>query len=319
MLKQLMLEPRTVHRMDLRVLKDFIIRIWWFILQTENGVDFEALAEALNREGYWSDVVGCQKVDFSRRFAVVFKNSQTRDRLVENGINVNGIHVNFGITVKRRTPRSERIFLSYLLVSSWDKFTKFLKRGIVRNIIRIERIIQGRKIDTGDRVIIFTRIAINIPSYVYVRGWRAFINYRGQQKTCRVCSGTDHLAKECPKARGQQNPKQPEAQPQGEPQDQSSSSPSHSNTQSKPSQISQEEIMDTQNTNDSVQENLNITEPDPKLLRSRLDDVFGGPVSPDPEDDAESISSIEDYQDVSSETKASEAWADAKIEAEVQA
>ena len=59
--------------------------------------------------------------------------------------------------------------------------------------------------------------------------------------------------------------------------------------------ISQEEIMDTQKTNDSVQENLNITEPepDPELQRFRLDDVFAGPVSPDPGDDAESISSIE--------------------------
>ena len=54
-----------------------------------NGVYFEALAEALNREGHWSDVVGYQKVDFSHGFAVVFKNTETRDRLVENGINVN--------------------------------------------------------------------------------------------------------------------------------------------------------------------------------------------------------------------------------------
>ena len=74
--------------------------------------------------------------------------------------------------------------------------------------------------------------------------------------------------------------------------------------------------MDTQNTDDSVQENLNITEPDPELLKSRLDDVFGGPVSPDPEDDADSINSIEGYQDVS---EASRAWADAKIEADIQA
>ena len=75
--------------------------------------------------------------------------------------------------------------------------------------------------------------------------------------------------------------------------------------------------MNTQNTNDSVQENLNITEPDPELLKSRLDDVYGGPVSPYPKDDAESISSIEEYQDVSSEAKASKSWAHGKIEAEV--
>ena len=146
----------------------------------------------------------------------------------------------------------------------------------------MERVIQGRKIDTGDRVIIFTRIAINIPSYVYVRGWRAFVNYRGRQKTCRVCGDFDHLAKDSPKARRQQDPKQPGAKPQGEHQDQPSSPPSHSNTEDKPSRVTQEETMDTQNTNVSVRNEINITEPDPEVLKSCLDDVFVGSVSTDP-------------------------------------
>ena len=50
-----------------------------------------------------------------------------------------------------------------------------------------------------------------------------------------------------------------------------------------------------------------------------MDDVFGGSVSTDPDDDAESISSLEEYQDFSSEAEASKAWADAKEEAEVKA
>ena len=37
-----------------------------------------------------------------------------------------------------------------------------------------------------------------------------------------------------------------------------------------------------------------------------------------PEDDAEIISSIEEHQDVTSETEASEAWADAKEEADIK-
>ena len=225
------------------------------------------------------------------------------------------------ITVKSRTePQDQSVYFSVIY---WYRvgqiYEAFKVYGIVHDITKIERIIQGRKIDTGDRVIIFTRIAINIPSYVYVRGWHAFVNYRGQQKTCRVCGSTEKSVQKLEVNKTRSNPKQPEAQPQGEPQDQSSSPPSQSNTESKPSQISQEEIMDTQNTNDSVQENLNITEPDTELLRSRLDDVFGGLVSPDPEDDAESISSIEEYQDVSSEAEASKACADAKIEAEILA
>ena len=59
------------------------------------GISFDSQAEALNKEGYWSDVIGYQKVDFNRRFAVVFKSVQKMEHLVENGINVAGVHVNF--------------------------------------------------------------------------------------------------------------------------------------------------------------------------------------------------------------------------------
>ena len=83
--------------------------------------------------------------------------------------------------------------------------------------------------------------------------------------------------------------------------------------------ITQDEVMDTQSPSDSVQkEIIDITEPDPEVLKSRLDDVFGS-VSTDAEDDAESISSIEEYQDASSKAEASKAWAEAKVEAELQA
>ena len=152
--------------------------------------------EALNKEGYWSDVIGYQKVDLNRRCAVVFKSVQKNGPL----------------------------------------------------------------------------------SYVYGKGWYGFVNYRGQMKTCRLCGDIEHLAKDCLKARRQQDFSQSEAQ----------------------------------SPNASARIEINITEPDPDVLKSRLNDVFRGSVSNDPEDDAESISSIEEYQDVISEVEASKAWADAK-------
>ena len=108
------------------------------------------------------------------------------------------------------------------------------------------------------------------------------------------------MAKDCPKARRRPDPMGLGAKPQAEHQDQPSSPPSHSNTESKPSQVTQEEITDTQNTNVSVRNEINITEPDPEVLTSRLDDVFGGSVSKDPEDDAQSINLIEEFQNVTS-------------------
>ena len=117
-------------------------------------VDFEALAEALDKEGYLSDVVGYQKVSFSQRFAIVFKNTQTRDQLVENGINVNGIHVNFAYHCKKEDPKI-RVYISQLPIGIGLRqiYEVFKVYDIFHDITKIERIIQGRKIDTGDRVI----------------------------------------------------------------------------------------------------------------------------------------------------------------------
>ena len=64
----------------------------------------------------------------------------------------------------------------------------------------------GKRIDTGDRAIIFKRINVNIPSYIFVRGWRAFVNYIGQLRTCRVYGCTGHLAKACPRLKKESEP-----------------------------------------------------------------------------------------------------------------
>ena len=73
------------------------------------------------------------------------------------------------ITVRSEDPKI-RVYISQLPIGIelGQIYEVFKAYGIVCDIIKIERIIQGRKIDTGDRVIIFTRIAINIPLYVYV-------------------------------------------------------------------------------------------------------------------------------------------------------
>ena len=75
--------------------------------------------------------------------------------------------------------------------------------GVIHNIGKIEKVIQGRKIDTGDSVVCFTKIARNIPSYVFVKGWQAFVRYRDQIQTCRNCGDIDHFAKDCPRAKRQ--------------------------------------------------------------------------------------------------------------------
>ena len=109
------------------------------------------------------------------------------DHLVENRINVVGVHVNSAYHRKKEDP-SIRVYVSQLPIGiDLREIYGVLKfYDIVKGINKIEKVIQGRKVDTGDRVIIFSKIVKNIQSYVYVRGWRGFVNYRGQMKTCRL-------------------------------------------------------------------------------------------------------------------------------------
>ena len=70
-----------------------------------NGIEYEALAKVLNEKGYWKDVIGYQRVDFNRKYALVFKNDRTRDLLVDEGLNVNGVHVNFAYHRRKEDAR----------------------------------------------------------------------------------------------------------------------------------------------------------------------------------------------------------------------
>ena len=69
------------------------------------GIEYEALAKVLNEKGYWKDVNEYQRVDFNRRYTLVLKNDCTRDLLVEQGINLNGVRVNFAYHRRKEDAR----------------------------------------------------------------------------------------------------------------------------------------------------------------------------------------------------------------------
>ena len=90
-----------------------------------------SLAEALNKEGYWSDVIGYQKVDLTEDLLL---------SLIENRINVAGVHINFAYHRKKEDP-SIRVYVSQLPVriDLGDIYEALKFYGIVKGINKIEK------------------------------------------------------------------------------------------------------------------------------------------------------------------------------------
>ena len=133
---------------------------------------------------------------FGRRFA---DDPDLRDRLVKDGLIIDGTHVMFNYH-RRRVQMGARIrvFVSQLPIGITEQEIEsvFSKYGEIISIHQVTKFMLGRWIDTGDRVIVFKRINVNMASYVFVRGWCSFVMYTGQLKTCRVCECTGHVAKD---------------------------------------------------------------------------------------------------------------------------
>ena len=159
------------------------------IVCMSNGVSYEHLAEKSHECGYWLSVSGYQKVDYNCRFALVVESGHVRDLLIESGIDVDGIHITFAYHKKRDTRK--RVYVSHFPVgiTMLELREIFSFYGEIVEVIPFIKGLCGHRVDTGDRILIFRSIQKDIPSYVFVRGWRGFVKYDGQPQTCRVCEG----------------------------------------------------------------------------------------------------------------------------------
>ena len=88
----------------------------------------------------------------------------------------------------------------------------------------IYRDFQGYKLPTGDWSVSFEKLETDIPSYVMIRGWLAYIKYEGQPQTCRKCGQSGHVFTSCPQrrqkeARHEDTPKNKSDERPAEPED----------------------------------------------------------------------------------------------------
>ena len=162
-----------------------------------NGFGCEDVADALQRLGLLRFVTGIQTLDFNRRIGVEVNEEGVKSSILTKGLVVKGHTVTFS---QHGSKDATRVYVYQLPlgISEHEVRRTFETYG---NIGRIQPNItsyHGRRLLNGQWCLHFNRITDHIPSYVTVRGWKAYVSYRGQPKTCRICDGRGHIARDCP-------------------------------------------------------------------------------------------------------------------------
>ena len=146
-------------------------------------------------------MIAIQKVKHGAMYALASNNSRALQYLTLNGLEVNGLHLQF----KNHKANAVNVYVANIPfgIGSEDIQSAFCPFGHITGLRRIQKDFRGYKLYTGDWSIAFEKLDKEIPSYLIVRGWLAYVSYEGQKKTCRSCGESDHFFANCPKRKGQ--------------------------------------------------------------------------------------------------------------------
>ena len=163
----------------------------------KSAFEDKELMDCLDEMGLWNKVRGFQRCDLNRKICLVIYEEDIRNQLVENGVDIGELHVRFYFHRNKNT--NVRVLVSQLPIGikDVDLSLQFRQYGVVLEVRSVKRTYRRNTYDTGERVLIFKKLEQDIPSYVKINGYLAYVKYNGQPATCRMCGETGHLAADC--------------------------------------------------------------------------------------------------------------------------
>ena len=176
------------------------------------GVDLDKLVDALHDDHILPHLSAIQKVKYGVMYALASDNLRVLENLVVNGLNVGDVHLTF----KYHKIKVVNVSVSNIPygISALDIQSAFSSYGAFKGARRIQRNFHGFHLYTGDWAVTFDELDKEIPSYVMVRGWLAYVKYDGQTQTCCQCSQSGHVFVNCPQRKQEET--RPEETPRNE-------------------------------------------------------------------------------------------------------
>ena len=159
-----------------------------------DGFCCQDVADVLFKKGFLRFTTGIQTLDFNRRIGIQIDDDGVRTKILTDGLVIRGHTITFSLHSGKDTTR---VYVNQLPlgISREEVRTVFVSYGHIGWVQPRLLDYHGMKIPNGEWCIHFYELPKHIPSYVMVRGWRAYVSYRGQHRTCRICDETGHIAR----------------------------------------------------------------------------------------------------------------------------
>ena len=167
-----------------------------------SGFTCEDVADSSHKGVLLHAVSGLQSFDFHKRIGLEVEDDAVRNRILCKGLDIKNRNIQF-FQHKRR--EIQKVFVSQLPlgISGQELRVAFTTYGCIESTQLVTKFYHDKSLYTGDWLIHFSVLSKQTPYYVTVRGWKAYVKYRG------ICDGLGCTAKDCLSKRRETDQDQP--------------------------------------------------------------------------------------------------------------